>query len=315
MGGWCLPASPTTPDLTVFAGQARSRCLSTRAHTPAGPLGSRTPVPSYPGNVTSTGRRRQPVIHRLRALRFDPVSSQRVPLAGHHSLVLEAPIRSRPVPHVHDALTARVGGRCQPNWLPRPVRVDRPEEPKQWRVTREQAYVPAEQPSPAQGARFPPAHAHPRRPRHPVRPPSQGPQQPGSLTVATATTGPRVVLPASHRLTEGESFRHTVRSGRRAGARSLVVHLAAPSDLDESQVRVGFVVSRAVGNAVVRNRVRRRLRHLTGEQLDRLPRCSTLVVRALPASASASYAELRADLVRCLQRVVPQTTETVTTRA
>jgi ribonuclease P protein component len=59
-------------------------------------------------------------------------------------------------------------------------------------------------------------------------------------------------------------------------------------------------VSRAVGPAVTRNRVRRRLRHLAAAQLDLLPAGSRVVVRALPRSASASYAELDAALRRSL---------------
>jgi len=65
---------------------------------------------------------------------------------------------------------------------------------------------------------------------------------------------------------------------------------------------VGFVVSRAVGNAVVRNRVKRRLRHLVLEHLTSLPGSAVLVVRALPAAAAARSAELDADLARCLER-------------
>jgi ribonuclease P protein component len=60
--------------------------------------------------------------------------------------------------------------------------------------------------------------------------------------------------------------------------------------------RAGFVVSRAVGGAVVRNRVRRRLRHLVGDRLAALPPGATLVVRALPDSATTSYDRLGADL-------------------
>ena len=69
---------------------------------------------------------------------------------------------------------------------------------------------------------------------------------------------------------------------------------------------MGFVVSKAVGNAVVRNRVKRRLRHLTREELpvlQALPGSVVLVVRALPAAAQASYEELAADLSRCLGKV------------
>jgi ribonuclease P protein component len=94
-----------------------------------------------------------------------------------------------------------------------------------------------------------------------------------------------------------------VRSGRRAGSATLVVHLAA--DPVSTTPRIGFVVSKAVGNAVLRNRVQRRLRHLARGHLPALPEASVLVVRALPAAATASSTELGADLERCLQRVIP----------
>ena len=110
------------------------------------------------------------------------------------------------------------------------------------------------------------------------------------------------MLPAAVRLTSGESFRRGVREGRRAGNRTLVLHLSL-LDPGADAPRVGFVVGRAVGGAVVRNRVRRRLRHLVRDRLAELPPASTLVVRALPGSGEASYAELRDDLARCLGRV------------
>jgi ribonuclease P protein component len=111
------------------------------------------------------------------------------------------------------------------------------------------------------------------------------------------------VLPAAHRLRDGRDFRRTIRSGRRAGSRTLVVHLATV-DPGTPGPRVGLVVSKAVGNAVLRNRVQRRLRHLAREQLSALPASGMLVVRALPAAGDASSAELGEDLHRCLQRVM-----------
>ena len=60
--------------------------------------------------------------------------------------------------------------------------------------------------------------------------------------------------------------------------------------------RVGFVVSRAVGSAVVRNRVRRRLRHLARGYLGSLPGGSLLVVRANPRASTARQADLAAEL-------------------
>lgn len=47
---------------------------------------------------------------------------------------------------------------------------------------------------------------------------------------------------------------------------------------------MGFVVSKKVGNAVVRNRVKRRLRHLAASMGT--PRQTDVVVRALPPAAS-----------------------------
>jgi ribonuclease P protein component len=67
---------------------------------------------------------------------------------------------------------------------------------------------------------------------------------------------------------------------------------------------VGFVVSRAVGNAVARNRVKRRLRHLARERLTSLPGSCVLVIRALPPAAEATWPELGDDLDRCLKRVL-----------
>jgi ribonuclease P protein component len=83
--------------------------------------------------------------------------------------------------------------------------------------------------------------------------------------------------------------------------------------------RVGLVVSKAVGNAVVRNRVKRRLRHQIQPLLGTLPEGSSMVLRALPAAASASSAELAEELTstlaRCLKSLsVPTFEQTGTSR-
>jgi ribonuclease P protein component len=68
--------------------------------------------------------------------------------------------------------------------------------------------------------------------------------------------------------------------------------------------RVGFVVSKAVGGAVVRNRTKRVLRHLVAARLTRLPDECHLVVRANPAAAAATTPELAAELDRALDAVL-----------
>lgn len=87
-----------------------------------------------------------------------------------------------------------------------------------------------------------------------------------------------------------------------------MVHLWSGDQTKTAPALIGFTVGKAVGNAVVRNRVKRRLRHLTREHLPRLaemPGRPVVVVRALPASARASSADLDNDLSRLLGRVVP----------
>ncbi len=125
------------------------------------------------------------------------------------------------------------------------------------------------------------------------------------------------MLERRHRLTSSAGFSATTRRGRRAGTRTLVVHLAASGHADghaagspvpdaadaAADPRVGFVVSRAVGGSVVRTRVKRRLRHLVRERISALPAGSVLVVRALPPAAAASYAGLGRDLDAGLARV------------
>jgi ribonuclease P protein component len=104
------------------------------------------------------------------------------------------------------------------------------------------------------------------------------------------------VLAAAHRLRRSSDFTAALRGGRRAGRGTLVVHLLIDEPAQASTARAGFVVSKAVGNAVVRNKVRRRLRHLVRHRLDALPAGSSLVVRALPDAATASYERLADDL-------------------
>jgi ribonuclease P protein component len=104
------------------------------------------------------------------------------------------------------------------------------------------------------------------------------------------------VLAAAQRLRKSSDFTAAFRGGRRAGRGTLVVHLHIEEPAQAFEARAGFVVSKAVGNAVVRNKVRRRLRHLVRPRLGALPSGATLVVRALPPAASATFETLRADL-------------------
>ncbi|WP_091806358.1 ribonuclease P protein component [Prauserella marina] len=108
------------------------------------------------------------------------------------------------------------------------------------------------------------------------------------------------MLPTDARLRRSEEFRAVMRGGARAGRRRLVLHALTDSG---ERTKAGFVVSKAVGNSVVRHRVTRRLRHLVRARLGTLPAGSALVVRALPPAATATSAELGSDLDAALRRL------------
>jgi ribonuclease P protein component len=74
---------------------------------------------------------------------------------------------------------------------------------------------------------------------------------------------------------------------------------------DEARAaRFGFIVSKQVGNAVVRNTVRRRLKAVCFEALPHVRPGSDVVIRALPAAASVPFQDLRTEVVRALTRSV-----------
>jgi ribonuclease P protein component len=72
------------------------------------------------------------------------------------------------------------------------------------------------------------------------------------------------------------------------GRPTVVVYVKArPTTVVAQESRVGFVVSKAVGGAVVRNRVKRRLRALSRPLVMGMPPGYDVVVRGLPAASGA----------------------------
>jgi len=91
-----------------------------------------------------------------------------------------------------------------------------------------------------------------------------------------------------------EDFRTVVRRGRRSSS-PLAVYYRLERDPSDP-VRFGFIVSRAVGGAVDRNLVRRRMRAVGRQFVDAGAQGADVVVRALPGSAQRDWASLSADM-------------------
>lgn len=117
------------------------------------------------------------------------------------------------------------------------------------------------------------------------------------------------MLPQRHRLRKPNEFSSVLRAGgrsgvRRAGASRVVVHGGRVNQEVQFPARVGFIVSKAVGNAVVRHQVTRRLRGLMATRISQCAPGTDLVIRANPAAAQSDSSDLAQDLDRCLLRVL-----------
>lgn len=102
------------------------------------------------------------------------------------------------------------------------------------------------------------------------------------------------MLAQANRVTRPEDFRQALRRGRRVNSSSTVVY-ALPSEIDRA-ARFGFIVAKSAGGAVVRNRIRRRLRAASFELLDTVPRGTDVVVRGLAGCEQVAWARLVAEL-------------------
>jgi ribonuclease P protein component len=89
-----------------------------------------------------------------------------------------------------------------------------------------------------------------------------------------------------------------------------VVHANSTDARAGQPPRVGLVVSKTVGNAVVRNRTKRILRALMSTRISQLPDGVDVIIRAktdLPGTPTATLAQdLDRLLSTVLRRVVPQ---------
>lgn len=104
------------------------------------------------------------------------------------------------------------------------------------------------------------------------------------------------MLPRQHRLTRGDDFRRVMRRGvREAYGFGLVS--AIPAEVPQ----FGFVVSKAVGNAVERNRAKRKLRAAAGMVLDHAS-SAAVVVRASRGVLETSVAEMAEALDQLMSR-------------
>lgn len=140
-----------------------------------------------------------------------------------------------------------------------------------------EAHIPTKQPPAGTAPRLSAPYVHAGGPQH-----NQGSQTQGSPSAE------RLIW----RVRRREEFKRLAREGRRVRSGPLSVTFVGDHDA-EGPARVGFVLGRRIGSAVVRNRLRRRLRSALAE-LD--PPAGWYLLGAAPAATETAYPQLRDHL-------------------
>ncbi|MGH9675621.1 MAG: ribonuclease P protein component [Candidatus Acidiferrum sp.] len=110
----------------------------------------------------------------------------------------------------------------------------------------------------------------------------------------------RLDFPREARLVRRGDFDAVYRAGKRRSSSHFTVFFRA----NQSPLsRFGFSIKKALGGAVVRNRMRRRLREIVRVHRPEIPAGWDIVIHPKSTMAHAEFAALTADLLRLLKGV------------
>jgi ribonuclease P protein component len=107
-------------------------------------------------------------------------------------------------------------------------------------------------------------------------------------------------FPKSRRLTRSADFERVKKEGRAERGRMLILSVLPAQD--RHHLRAGFVTSKRIGSAVVRNRVRRKLREIVRKHQPDVRENLWIVTIARPPAAGATSRELEDEWLRLAKR-------------
>ena len=118
-------------------------------------------------------------------------------------------------------------------------------------------------------------------------------------TVSRASDNPRLSLPRNCRLVRRSEYDLVYREGRRRTSREFTIFLR-PNGLEIS--RFGWSIKKALGNAVRRNRIRRRLREILRLHREEIATGWDIVIHPRTTVATAEFSPLATELVKLIPR-------------
>ena len=108
------------------------------------------------------------------------------------------------------------------------------------------------------------------------------------------------MLPAKYRLRRRGDVANVLANGRKTPAGAVVIHSLQKT---EPPSEFAFVVSKKVGNSVVRHRVTRVLRHIVADHVDSFIPAQQIVVRALSKSSNNPTETIKTDFLAAISKV------------
>ncbi len=108
------------------------------------------------------------------------------------------------------------------------------------------------------------------------------------------------MLSNQYRLRDSEDFQKVIQKGKSVANRQFVVYLLPKEG--QGQLRIGLSVSKKIGKAVVRNKVKRLIREAIRQVLPQLTWTGDLIIIARTPLADMEYHELQSSLMHCLKK-------------
>ena len=135
---------------------------------------------------------------------------------------------------------------------------------------------------------------------HESRPHPEGARSEMEFLATQTTKVSSFSFPKTRRLTHRSEYERVKRNGITQRGKLLILNVMATQN--SGPWRAGFVTSGRLGGAVVRNRVRRRLREIVRRHQDQLRQRFWFVIIARHEAATASYRELEDEWLRLARR-------------
>ena len=111
------------------------------------------------------------------------------------------------------------------------------------------------------------------------------------------------MLPKQNRLTSTKDFQNVTKTGVRVYSDIAVIYaLANPTSQKNSEV--GLIVSKVVGNSVVRHKVSRHIRNVVKDLLETIPGNIQIVIRALPAITEKEFTDINKILSESISKSI-----------